>query len=77
MNKKQKPAQEIRLGPIKAAIWENTVGEIIKHNVTLSRLYKEGEGWKQTDSFGRDDLLLVAKVADKAHSWIFHQQGGR
>jgi len=34
---------------------------------------KDDEGWKFTDTFGRDDLLLVAKVADLAHSWIFAQ----
>ena len=32
-----------------------------------------------TTSFGRDDLPLVAKVADIAHSWIFAQaaSGGK
>ena len=25
--------------------------------------------WKQTQSFGRDDLLVLAKVADQAHTW--------
>jgi hypothetical protein len=40
---------------------------------TASRLHKDGETWKRSDSFGRDDLLLVAKVADQAHSWIFEQ----
>jgi hypothetical protein len=44
-----------------------------RFNVKLSRIYKDGEAWKSTDSFGRDDLLLVSKVADQAHSWI-HQQ---
>jgi hypothetical protein len=39
---------------------------------TLSRLYKpEGEDWQDSTSFGRDDLPLVAKVADMAHTWIF------
>jgi len=33
-------------------------------------VYKDGEEWKQSDSFGRDDLPLVAKVADMAHTWI-------
>jgi hypothetical protein len=41
--------------------------------VTISRLYKDGEAWKRPDSFGRDDLPLVAKVANHAHSWIFEQ----
>ena len=25
---------------------------------------------KSTDSFGRDDLLVLAKVADLSHTWI-------
>ena len=25
------------------------------------------------DSFGRDDLLLIAKVANQAHTWIYAQ----
>jgi hypothetical protein len=72
---KQKPAHEIRLGRIKATIWENETENGIRHNVTLSRIYKDGDEWKQTGSFGRDDLPLVAKVADLAHSWIYEQAG--
>ena len=41
--------------------------------MTLSRLYKDGDNWRDTTSFGRDDLPLLAKVADMAHSWIFQQ----
>lgn len=68
---KQQPVHEIRLGAVKAAIWENETSVGIRHNVTVSRLYKEGDEWRNTDSFGRDDLPLVAKVVDQAHSWIF------
>ncbi|MEK6235973.1 MAG: hypothetical protein N2C14_14795 [Planctomycetales bacterium] len=39
-----------------------------RHNVTVSRLYKEGDRWKDSTSFGRDDLPLAAKVVDQAHS---------
>lgn len=71
----KKPVHEIRLSAIKAAIWENQTDSGVRHNVTIQRLYKDGEDWKTTDSFGRDDLLLVAKVADMAHSWIYtHSQ---
>jgi hypothetical protein len=70
---KQKPAHEIRLGRIKATIWENETENGTRHNVTVSRIYKDGEEWKQTGSFGRDDLPLVAKVVDLAHSWIYEQ----
>jgi len=47
------------------AIWLETL------HVTVSRLYKDGDDWKDSTSFGRDDLPLVAKVADQAHSYIF------
>ena len=68
---KTKPVHEVRIGPIKATIWENNAGEGTRHNVTLSRLYKEGNEWRSSESFGREDLLLIAKVADQAHSWIY------
>ena len=72
---KQKPAHEVRLGRIKATIWENETEQGMRYNVTVNRLYKDGDEWKQTASFGREDLQLVAKVADLAHSWIYEQAG--
>ena len=73
MPKDNKPAHEVRLGAIKAAIWKNDTQSGVRYNVTFSRLYKDGDEWKSTESFGRDDLLVLAKVADQAHSWIFAQ----
>jgi hypothetical protein len=70
-----KPVHEVRMGRIKAAIWENATPNGSRHNVTVSRLYKDGDGgqWKDSQSFGRDDLPLLAKVLDRAHSWIFEE----
>lgn len=68
-----KPVHEIRLGRIKAAIWANETETGVRHNVTISRLYKDGDNWKRSESFGRDDLPLVAKVADMAQTWIYQQ----
>ncbi len=70
---KQKPVHEIRLGRIRAAIWENNTQNGTMHSVTITRLYKDDSGWKDSTSFGRDDLPLVAKVADLVHTWIFQQ----
>ena len=70
-SKTVRPVHEIRMGRVRAAIWENETQNGTRHNVTLSRLYKDGDDWKDSTSFGRDDLPLVAKVADLAHSWIF------
>ncbi len=70
---KSKPVHEVRLGRIKAAIWENETQNGSVFNVTISRLWKDGSQWRDSASFGRDDLPLVAKVADRVHSWIFEQ----
>ena len=67
----QKPVDEIRIGRVKATIWRNGPDEQPRHNVTFGRLYKEADQWKTTQSFGRNDLLVLAKVADQAHSRIF------
>ena len=76
-SKSNRPVHEFRLGRIRAAIWENDTQNGTRHNVTLSRLYKDGDDWKDSTSFGRDDLPLVAKVADIAHTWIYQESGGQ
>ena len=67
----QQPVDEIRIGRVKATICRNGTDEQPRHNVTFGRLYKEADQWKTTQSFGRNDLLVLAKVADQAHSRIF------
>ena len=66
-----RPIHEIRLGSIKAAIWANETKVGIRHSIKVSRLYRDGENWASTDAFGRDDLPLVSKITDMAHTWIF------
>lgn len=71
---KNKPAHEIRLGRVKATIWANQSDQGgTWYNVTPARIYKDGEEWKESDSFGRDDLLVLAKVLNEAHTWICHK----
>lgn len=72
---KNKPVHEIRMGRICGAIWlqHGNDGQTW-HNVTLSRIYRDNDGnWQRSDSFGRTDLPLVAKVADLCHTWVYHQ----
>lgn len=70
----KKPVQEIRLGKIRAAIWQNGEGKGW-YSVTLSKIYTDADGkWKDTQSFHRDDLPLLCKVADLAHSWCFEHK---
>ena len=70
---KTKPIHEVRIGSIRAAVWKNETETGVRYNTTFSRLYKNGEQWASTESFSRDDLLLLAKVADQTHSWICTQ----
>ena len=71
-----KPVHEIRLGRVRAAVWGNESAKGVMHSVTFSRLYKDEatDQWADSTSFGRDDLLLLAKVADHAHTWVLEQQ---
>ena len=68
---KKKPIDEVKLGNLVVSIWANETDNGIRHNVTITRLYKEGDQWNDSTSFGRDDLSLVAKVADMAHTWVY------
>jgi len=75
MAQKQKPAHEIRLGRIRASIWANNGdNRAVWFNVSLTRLYKDGEQWKDSSTFRRDDLPVVAKVVDMAYAWIWGQE---
>ena len=74
-----RPAHTIRYGAVRAAIWRNVVdnGNASRplYCVTFSRSYKDGESkWKESGSFGFDDLLGLAKAADEAHTWITRQR---
>jgi hypothetical protein len=66
------PVKTFRLGRIKAAVWENEADQKKFYNVTFARTYvDDAKNYHDTDSFGRDDLPLVAKLADQAHTFIF------
>ena len=73
----KRPVHTIRYGAIRAAIWRNVVdngnASRAMYSVTFSRTYKDGERWKDSSSFGQDDLLVLAKAMNDAHTFI-HQQ---
>lgn len=70
-----KPAHEVRLGKIRVTIWPNrSPNQGTWYSVTVSRSYKDGDAWKETSSFRRDDLPVVARAIDMAYAWIWGQE---
>ena len=70
----QQPLHTIRFGLIKASIWRTNTQSGERHSVSLIRLYKNGDVWKESSRFGRDDLPVASKVLDLAHTWIYQQR---
>jgi len=68
------PVKTFRFGRIKAAVWENESEQQKFYRVTFARTYvDEAKNYHDSDSFGRDDLPLVAKLAYQAHTFIFER----
>src|SRR5262245_54394228 len=70
------PEHEVRSGTVKATIRMNEGGGRPRYGVTLSRLYKAGEEWRDSENFGAADLSRVIEVAALAMRWIAMQPGG-
>ena len=73
--KKAAPVAKVSVGLQTASIWKNESEGRAFYNVTFDRRYRNAQGeWKSTDSYGADDLLALAKLADLAHSKVLELQ---
>ena len=73
-----KPVHSVRLGQIQGAIWKQSgKNNSVFFSVTISRSYKDGNEYKNTDFFGAGDLATVAKVADVCLDWILREEEGQ
>ena len=72
---KQEAPHTIGVGRgIKAKVWMNNGGKSPWYNVTFARSYHDDDGNLQdSDSFGRHDLLHLARAAEKAFDYINSQ----
>ena len=77
----QKPIKTIRLRGVSASIFANRVKvegrDRTFHKVSVQRSYKDGDEWKQTTSFGRDDLPVVNTVLQRAWEFILDTEALR
>lgn len=67
------PVHKIRYGTLSASIWRQEGDKGPMFNVSFQRSYKEGESWKTSTSFGRNDLLALGLMATRAFEWIAAQ----
>ncbi|MCY3970988.1 MAG: hypothetical protein OXG74_13705 [Acidobacteria bacterium] len=73
MSTQNSPTEQVRIGTVKAAIWRNHVGDDgnVRYGVTFGKLYRNDDGkWQTGRSFGLNDLLVLAKLADQVHTRI-------
>ncbi|MGP1345498.1 MAG: hypothetical protein ACTS3F_02365 [Phycisphaerales bacterium] len=70
------PVSRIRLGSVAIAIWRNADEKgRVWYSATPDRSYLDADGnWQHTSSFGRDELLLLGKVASLANTRIYELQ---
>jgi hypothetical protein len=65
------PVAKLRLGLINASIWERVTENGNRYSVTFERRYRDTNGeWHSTHSYDAGDLLVLAKLADHAHTKI-------
>ena len=69
---KNTPVHEVKVGRVRATVWANDSDGCPRHSVKFSRLYKDKEGkWQDADIFSREELPLLIKAADQAHTWLY------
>lgn len=66
----KQPANKFRLGYVTATVWLN---QEKFYSVVLSKSYKDGDEWKDTDQLSVGDILNAAKVLERAEQWISFQ----
>jgi hypothetical protein len=75
---KNRPCFEKKVGAIRLVIFEN-IGENGKpwHNISITRSYKSGDGWKEATTFnGEGDLAQVGWAVFSALDWLRTRQNG-
>ena len=68
---KPRPIHTEKIGADSASIWPNPTSEgRTFYSVTFERSYRDGDAYKSTSSFNHDDLLNLAKLAERAEAYI-------
>jgi len=66
---------EIRRGLIKVRIWQRRSKNGVRYSLSVVRLFRNGDQWKESTRLGRDDIPLVRLVLDEAYAWMLANGG--
>ena len=67
----KKAVHELSHGLIRVRIWQKRTRSGLRHSITAVRLFRNGDVWKESARFGRDDIPLLRLLLDEAHTWIY------
>ncbi len=72
--KTKNQTHEIKRGLIKAKICGKRTKAGINFSVSIVRVFRNGDQWKESTRYGRDDIPVIRLVLDEAFGWIYSQQ---
>jgi len=72
---KTKLVHEIRQGFLVVRIRRAKTDSVVRHKLSIHRLYKNGDLWHESARLGCDDIPLVRFLLDEAHTWMIEQEG--
>jgi hypothetical protein len=77
---KTMPVQVFRLRGVKVAVFENKPrdgGAQPWFKLTAQKIYREGNAFKTTTSFGRDDVPVLQHLLHEAWVWVLRTEADR
>src|SRR5258708_7875133 len=76
-----RPVKVYRFRSVSASVFENNAKtdgrDRTFHKVSLQRSYRDGDGWKTTTSFGRDELPIAKLLLEQAWQYILEIEASR
>lgn len=74
MPKTKATIHEFKYGLIKAIVAAKRTKAGTRYTVSVTRLYRNGDHWKQSSKFGADDIPAMRLALDRAYGWILLQK---
>ena len=68
-----KPVHEVKLGSVRASVWQNDSKRGPMLAATFERRYKQGDAWKSSGSFSAGELANLLQVIAQAMAWMSSQ----